>query len=194
MADPLVDRFRAAFAALLAELFPERKFLGLHRYSVTACDFDAQTFDGQPSVSKYGLPAVAKVPIRSNIKVELKPGCSVILGFESGNPGSPFLAFVDQLLLMGKATLRADGHIEIGEGATQPVGRQGDMVLIPSLGLNIMFATQPTGDQVPTPLMTMVPYFVSLCTATSVPPIPVFPPIGNWPGIVSSGSPNVKTT
>jgi hypothetical protein len=194
VADALVDRFRAAFLALLNEFFPERKFLGFHRYSVTACDFDKQTFDGQPLVSKNGLPAVSAVPIRSPWKIELKPGSSVLVGFEAANPAYPFLAFADQLTLMAKATLRADSNIEIGEGASQPAARQGDMVLVPSLGLVGMFAVSPSGDPVPSPMNTMTPYQISITTVTSVPPLPAFPAIGNLPGIVSSGSPYVKTT
>lgn len=194
MADPLVDRFRAAFKALLDEVYPERRFTGFHRYSVTACDFDKQTFDGQPLVSKNGLPAVAKVPIRSPWKIELKGGTVVLIGFESANPAYPFLAFVDQLTLMAKVTLRADSNIEIGEGASQPAARQGDMVLTPSLGLVGMFAVSPTGDPAALPMTTMTPYQISITTVTSVPPVPAFPATGNLPGIVSSGSPWVKTT
>ena len=189
----LVDRFRAAFKALLAEELPNLKFLGQHRYAVTACDYDAQTFDGQPSVSKYGLPAVAKVPIRSPWKIELKPGTSVMLGFESADPSAPYLANLDQLVLFGKAKLRADGNIEIGETAKQAAGRQGDMVIMPSLGLTISFAVSPAGDTgtpPPSPMMTGVPYFVSLSTATAPPP--VFPPTGSWPALISTGSPSVK--
>lgn len=194
MADPLIDRFRDAFRALLSEFLPNYKFLALHRYSVSECDFDAQTFGGQPSVSKYGLPAIANVPIRSPIKLDLKSGTTVLVGFESADPAYPYLASVDQLTLMGKATLRADNNIEIGEGASQPAARQGDMVLVPSLGLVAMFAVSPTGDPIPTPMMTMTPYQMSVTTVTSVPPLPVFPAVGNMPGIVSSGSPFVKTT
>jgi hypothetical protein len=194
VADPLIDRFRDAFKALLSELLPTYKFMSMHRYSVTACDFDAQTFDGQPSVSKYGLPAISKVPIRQPIKVDLKAGTTVLVGFESGDPAYPYLGMLDQLTLMGKVTLRADGNIEIGEGSLQPNARQGDMVLTPSLGLVAMLAVSPTGDPVPTPMMTMTPYQLSVTTVTSVPPLPVFPAVGNMPGIVSSGSPFSKTT
>lgn len=198
MADPLIDRFRAAFRALLAEMMPDivsrYAMLGFHRYAVMSCDYDAQTFDAEPSVSKNGLPKISKVPIRSPLKIDLKGGTSVLIGFEGGQATAPFLAFADQLTLMARAKLRADGAIEIGENASQPAARQGDMVLIPSLGCNIMFAASPGGDPVPSPMLTMTPYFVSLSTATSIPPIPVFPPVGNWPGIVSSGSPNVKTS
>src|SRR3569833_389819 len=157
MADPLIDRFRAAFRALLAEMMPDivtrYAMLGFHRYSVVSCDYDAQTFDAQPSVSKTGLPAISKIPIRSPLKIDLKGGASVLIGFEGGDPTAPFLAFADQLTLMSKAKLRADGSIEIGENASQPAARQGDMVLIPSLGCNIMFAALPTGDPIPTPMM-----------------------------------------
>ena len=194
MADPLIDRFRAAFVALLNEVFPERKFLGFHRYSVTACDFDAQTFDGQPLVSKNGLPAIAKVPIYGPIKLDLKPGTVVLIGFESASPAAPFLAFPGQLTLLAKATLRADSNIQIGEGSVQPVARQGDMVLTPSQGLVAMFATSPAGDPVSSPMFTMTPYQVSITTITAVPPVPVFPATGNMPGIVSSGSPFTTTT
>lgn len=194
----LEDRFRRAFAALLNEFLPERRFLALHRYSVTACDYDAQTFDGQPSISKYGMPAVSKVPIRSALKMNLKPGTSVLVGFESADPAYPYLANPGQLTQMSDAKLRADGNIEIGETASQAAGRQGDMAIIPSLGLQIMFATAPSGDTgapPPSPMMTMVPYFVSLSTATAIPPLTpatAFPPTGSWPGVVSTGSALVK--
>ena len=193
MADPLIDRFRAAFKALLDEFLPTQKFLAQHRYAVTACDYDAQTFDGQPSVSKYGLPAVTKVPIRAPVQVELKPGTSVMLGFESGDPSAPYLANLDQLILFGKAKLRADGNIEIGETAKQAAGRQGDMVIMPSLNLMISFAVNPAGDTgapPPSQMMTNVPYFVSLSTVTAPPP--VFPPTGSWPAVISTGSALVK--
>ncbi len=193
MADGLVDRFRAAFKALLAEELPNIKYLSQHRYAVTDCDYDAQTFGGQPSVSKYGLPAVEKVPIRSPYQVELKPGTSVMLGFESGDPAAPYLANLDQLVLFGKAKIRADGNIEIGETAKQAAGRQGDMVIMPSLGLTIMFAVSPAGDTglpPPTAMMTNVPYFVSLSTVAAPPP--AFPPTGSWAAVISTGSALVK--
>ena len=193
MAEP-DDRFRDAFKAYLEESFPNLKFAGFHRYSVTACDFDAQTFDGQPLVSSSGLPAVAKVPMRSPLKVDLPGGTNVLLGFEAMNPALPFLAFVDQLTLMAKATLRVNGEVIIGEGAAQPTARQGDMVLTPSLGLVAMFSVLPTGDPIPSTMMTMTPYQMSVTTVTSIPPVPVFPAVGNMPGIVSSGSPFVKNT
>ncbi len=194
MADPLVDRFRNAFKALLGEYIPNLKFLAPHRYAVTACDYDAQTFDGEPSISKYGLPRISKVPIRSALKVELKPGQTVLVGFESGDPGYPYIANPGQLALFGKAQLRADDEIKIGEGASLPAARQGDMCLVPAQGVVVMFASLATGDPVPAPLSTMTPYFVSWTTITSVPPVPSFPAIGNVPGIVSSGSPFVKTS
>lgn len=194
MADPLVDRFRNAFKALLGEYIPNLKFLAPHRYSVTACDYDAQTFDGEPSVSKYGLPRISKVPIRSPLKVELKPGQTVLVGFESGDPAYPYIANTDQLSLFGQAQLRADAEIKIGEGASLPAARQGDMGLAPAQGVVVMFAVSATGDIAPAPLSTMTPYFVSWTTVTSVPPVPSFPAIGNVPVIISSGSPFVKTS
>jgi len=191
----LVDRFRAAFRALLKEEIPHLKFMTVHRYAVTACDYDAQTFDGEPSVSKYGLPRVSKVPIRGPLKLDLQPGSSVLVGFESGDPAYPFMSDCDQLQLAAKATLRSTGEVLIGEGASLPAARQGDMVLTPSLGVVCMFAVNAAGDTgapPPGPMNTMTPYFVSFTTVTSVPPIPAFPPVGNLPGIVSSGSVFVK--
>jgi len=189
----LEDRFRAAFRNLLNEFFPERKFLGLHRYAVTACDYDAQTFDGQPSVSKYGLPAVSKVPVRSSLKIDLKAGTSVLLGFESADPAAPFLAHADQLTVMGKAKLRADSNIEIGESAALQACRQGDMVIIPMQTVQMTFATVPAGDTgtpPPSQMMTMVPYWVSVNLGPGVPP--VFPSLGSLTGVTASGSGLVK--
>lgn len=193
----LVDRFRAAFRALLKEEIPNLKYMAVHRYSVTSCDYDAQTFDGQPSASKYGLPAVSKVPIRGPLKLDLQPGSSVLVGFESGDPAYPFMSDCDQLQLAARATLRSTGEVLIGEGASLPSARQGDMVLTPSLGLVCSFAVNPAGDTgAPPPgqMMTMTPYFISITTVTSIPPTPTWPPTGNAPGIVSSGSVFVKET
>ncbi len=191
----LEDRFRTAFRNLLNEFFPERRFLGLHRYSVVSCDYEAQTFDGQPSVSKYGLPAVSKVPIRSSLKIDLKPGTSVLLGFESADPAAPFLAHADQLTVMGKAKLRADDQIEIGEAAQLQACRQGDMVIIPMQGIQMSFATAPAGDTgppnpPPSQMMTMIPYFVSVNLGPGIPP--VFPSLGSLTGVTASGSGLVK--
>lgn len=167
--------------------------MALHRYSVTACDYDAQTFDGQPSLSKYGMPAVSKVPIRSNLKVELQPGTSVLLGFESADPAYPFLANLDQLTALGKVKLRASSNVDIGESAQLPAARQGDMALIPMQAVQMMFAVSPAGDTgapPPTPMMTNVPYFVSVNLGPGIPP--VFPSLGSLTGVVSSGSGLVK--
>lgn len=184
------DRLREAFKAVIEEMLPNYLFLGWHRYSVTSCDYDAQTADLQPSVSASGLPALAALPIRSPIKLNLVPGSSVIVGFAGGNPNDPFIAVFDQSQTLVDAKLRASGQIEIGEAATQPAARQGDMTLSGGLGTQVMLSVAPTGDQNPQPVTTMTPLYISFGNASSVPP--TFPIVGQLTGIVSSGSARVK--
>ena len=184
------DRLTAAIRAVLAELLPNYSYLGFHRYSVTSCDYDAQTFDGTPSLSASGLPAVEKLPIRSSVKLELQSGSSVLVGFAGGNPADPFLAFVDQSQTLIRAKLRASGQIEIGEAASLPAARQGDMVLSGGLGTQVMLSTIPAGDPQPQPVTTMTPLYISFGSASSIPP--TFPLPGQLTGSVSSGSALVK--
>lgn len=184
------DRLTAAIRAVLVELLPNYQYLGFHRYSVTACDYDAQTFDGTPSVSASGLPVVEALPIRSPVKLELQPGTSVIVGFAGGNPADPFLAFVDQSTTLLRAKLRASGQIEIGEAAAQAAARQGDMVLSAGVGTQCMLALAASGDQNPQPVQTMTPLFISFGSASGLPP--TFPIAGQLTGIISTGSALVK--
>lgn len=179
--------------ALLNELMPERRFMALHRYSVTDCDYDAQTFDGQPSISKNGLPAISKVPIRAPWKVELTPGSSVLVGFESADPAYPYVAQLDQSTILANAKLRATGNIEIGESAAQGAVRLSDMVITPMQTVQMMFATIPAGDTgtpPPSQMMTMVPYYVSVNLLPGAPP--VFPSTGSLSGVTSTCSGLVK--
>jgi hypothetical protein len=185
MAEP-TDRLTAALRALLGELLPNYLYLGFHRYNVTSSNYDEQTADLQPSVSASGLPALSKIPIRSSVKVELVAGSSVIVGFAGGSPNDPFIAFLDQSTTLLRAKLRASGQIDIGEAATLPAARQGDMTLSGGTGAQTMFSVSPSGDQSPQPMTTMVPYFTSYGSAASVPP--TFPAVGMLTGIVSSGS------
>jgi hypothetical protein len=185
MAEPS-DRLTSAIRALLGELLPNYLYLGFHRYSVTSSNYDEQTADLQPSVSASGLPVLSKIPIRSNVKVELVAGSSVIVGFAGGNPSDPFIAFLDQSTALVRAKLRASGQIDIGEAATLPAARQGDMVLSAGTGTQIMVSVSPSGDQNPAPVMTMTPLYVSFGSVSSVPP--TFPLVGMLTGIVSSGS------
>lgn len=67
------------------------------------------------------------------------------------------------------------------------VARQGDLVVVPFTGVQVMFAVLPTGDPPvpPTPMTTMTPYFMAIGNITSP---PLFPLAGQLIGFTSSGS------
>lgn len=190
MADP-VNRILAAFKALLGEAMPNRDYLGVYRYTVSACDYDNQTIDAEPvNASATGMPAVAKVPLRSPLKLEVNAGEEVGIGFLDSDPTQPYVATLNQNTLSARAQLRSSGETKIGETAASPVARQGDLAFTPLLGVQVMFAALPTGDIVPTPMMTMTPYFIAAGSILTVPPaIPSFPSVGQFIGFTSSASP-----
>lgn len=180
------DRLRDSLKSVLEELLPNYRLLAFNRYTVTSCDYEAQTFDGTPSITTAGLPNVSDVPIRLPIKVNITPGTSVLVGFAGGVATDPFLAFPDQLTTYTTAKLRATGQIEIGEAATQGAVRQGDMVLSGGVGTQCMLSVSPTGDQSPQPVTTMTPLFLSFGSVAGLPP--TFPIQGQLTGITSTAS------
>jgi hypothetical protein len=188
MADP-VNRLTSSLRKLIAELFPKLDYFGVYRYTATACDYENQTVDARPASSAVGLPALAKIPIRSWIKVEIKNDTSLGIGFLDGDPTQPYLAMADQNGVVARAKIRADGVLELGENAAMQVARQGDLTVTPLLGVQVMFAALPTGDLVPSPMMTMTPYFIAAGSVLTTPPsLPVFPLVGQFVGFSSSGS------
>ncbi len=192
MADPIA-RLTASIRALILELFPNTHFYGVYRYAVTACDYDAQTIDALPASARPGLPALAAIPIRSPIKVDVQPDTTVAIGFLDGDPTQPYVVTLDQATVLSRAKIRAEGVIELGELATMNVARQGDLNVIPMLGVSVMFSESPTGG-IPLPMMSNTPYFIAVGSVLTVPPtVPNFVTPGQFIGFTSSGSQLTKT-
>lgn len=92
------DRFRDVLAALLDELLPRRRFYAPIRYRVDKCE--AGKFSATPEDKSAGFPPIVDAPVRGiaggNAASKLKSGTSVLVSFVEGDPGDPFLAWIDE--------------------------------------------------------------------------------------------------
>ena len=191
MADP-INRLLAAFKALLKEAQPNLDFYGVYRYNATGCDYEGQTVDATPASTRPGLPTLSKIPIRSWMKVEIKNGTALGIGFLDGDPTQPYVACADQSTVVARVKLRADGLIEIGEQAAMQACRQGDMTMSGGNGTVAMFFLPPpaTPTGIPLPMTTETPYQIAFGNVVSLPPsLPTpFPLQSPLMGFTASGS------
>lgn len=139
-----LDRFERAISAFVREMFPTLDYMGLYDYSVVSFDTGAQLADLAP-VKQVGLPELSQVPLRSwGVKVNLKSGTSVLVGFENHDPARPYVANFDRLgsaaFLPDRTSIDATNEIDLGT-ASSFVGRIGDNVN----GGYIVLAHTPAG-------------------------------------------------
>ena len=193
MADP-VNRLTAALTALIRELFPNWAYASVYRYTATACDFENQTIDARPASASVGLPPLAKIPLRSPVKVEVQQGASLGIGFLDSDPTQPYVAALDQNMVITRATIRAEGVLELGESATMQVARQGDLALVGGNGMVVaFFPPAPASVAPPAPLMTNTVYQIAFGNSLSgMAPTP-YPAQSPAVGFVASGSLLTKT-
>lgn len=115
------SRLTAPFTAAVERVTPGLKYAGVWRYSVVACDFANQTISGNPL--NTDMPPLVNVPMAiPGIKLNLKPGAIVLIGFAENNPTLPYVAQypqdVSQILTMQL------------HGGVLPNARQGDTVSV----------------------------------------------------------------
>ncbi len=129
------DRLKKAIFAFVRELFPQADFFGFYLYSVAAWNDGEQIGDLTPSASTAGLPAI-RCPVRlPGLKVNLRVGQEVLVGFDNHDPTRPFIAHLGTLgtgLFPLSTTLEA-GAIKIGDGATLGAARNTDPVSVGTL-------------------------------------------------------------
>jgi hypothetical protein len=128
------DRFKAAIAAVLAELLPNRRFFAPVEYTIVTAA--AGKFSARPTNSKV-YPEIDNAEIRglpgANAASILLPGTSVLVSFIEGDRSRPVLVSVleapavhaQTATLMHKITAP---QIVLNEGV-QPVARVGDLVM-----------------------------------------------------------------
>lgn len=127
----MMDRLQAWFAACVREAVKSLPYAGEYRYSVVACDFNAQTLDVKPLDSAPMPPGVypqaqpnhLKVPMRTpGLRLDVAPGSEVLIGYAGMDPTRPEVRAYSQ---QPGAILR----VEI-LGGTTPVALQGMAIQI----------------------------------------------------------------
>lgn len=144
------------------------------------------------------IPAMSKVPIRFGIPAvtcKVNAGSRVLMGFAGGDPSKPVATTWEGSTIMefkqvvnGEIKLESSS-VKLTATGAQPVGRQGDMVMVGGPTVMIAFGTPlpPPGPPVPLVINTGVPvpfYFVDPVNG-GIPSPFLF-------GQVTSGNPNVK--
>lgn len=131
------DRLKRAIAAFVRELFPNYDFLGFYTYSVVEWNDGAQTAMLNPAPSVSGLPSIGPVPIRlPGMRVKLKVGQEVLVGFDNGSQTRPYIAHLGTLasgFTPDTLSMDATTRIKVGDGATLGAARLSDPVECGSL-------------------------------------------------------------
>lgn len=143
----MIDRLQAWFAACVREAVKSMPYAGEYRYSVSACDFAAQTLDVKPLDA--GQPNHLKVPMRTpGMRLDVAPGSEVLIGYAGMDPTRPEVRCYSQ---QPGAILRVELL-----GGTTPVALQGMAVevTIPTGGVCIPSPNPPgfVANSAPIPL------------------------------------------
>lgn len=149
------DRFKAAIAAVVDQLIPNRRFFAAVEYTLSKAD--GGTFSADPADPNEGYPAITDAPIRclasANAGSKLTPGASVLVGWIAGDRTRPYLVDVledaidlaivaangvsidaAQVTVTGGtvdidgALVGVTGNVTFNQGV-QPVARVGDLVM-----------------------------------------------------------------
>lgn len=103
------DRLRSVLSALLDELLPRRRFYSPVRYRVSKAE--SGKFSAKPENKSGGFPDIVDAPIRGvpggNPASKLKSGTSILVSFVEGDPGDPFLAWIDESVSPDELALEA---------------------------------------------------------------------------------------
>jgi hypothetical protein len=191
------DRLRDSIREIVKSLLPTIDYHAFYTYVVVSWNNDSQKADLQP-FKRPDMPTLQGVPVRSpGERFELVSQTNVLVGFENGDPGAPYVAFLDYAGA-GQSPARihilATTEVKIGPDPALPAARQGDMVACGGNGTFATFYLTPT-DVTPVPMTTMTPYLISFSgSPPPYPPVPGLPPPlqGSLYGFVSSGSPYIK--
>lgn len=164
----MIDRLLGPIRAIVNSILEEKLF-GLYEFAVDSFDEAAQTVSASPIKRSSRLHPVAGVPIRTPLlKLKLLPGDTVVIGFEGGEPSSPFVA------CFGNAS---------ANGTAQPVVRLGDFAALGGKGFQLLLTPLP-GNSSPA-VVPGVPYLVSFGSLTN-PPTPLVQSAGYAPVISAS--------
>lgn len=119
----MMDRLQAWFAACVREAVKSLPYAGEYRYSVSACDFAAQTLDVKPL--DPGQPNHLKVPMRTpGMRLDVAPGSEVLIGYAAMDPTRPEVRCYSQ---QPGAILKVELL-----GGTTPIALQGMEITITS--------------------------------------------------------------
>lgn len=148
----MMDRLQAWFAACVREAVKSLPYAGEYRYSVVACDFNAQTLDVKPldsapmpsGVYPQAQPNHLKVPMRTpGLRLDVAPGSEVLIGYAGMDPTRPEVRCYSQ---QPGAILR----VEI-LGGTTPVALQGMAVQVTIPSSTVLVASPSPPGYVPNP-------------------------------------------
>lgn len=138
----MIDRLQAWFAACVREAVKSLPYAGEYRYSVVACDFNAQTLDVKPL--DPGQPNHLKVPMRTpGMRLDVAPGSEVLIGYAGMDPTRPEVRAYSQ---QPGAILK----VELLGGAT-PVALQGMAVQVTIPSSTVLVASPNPPGYVPNP-------------------------------------------
>lgn len=115
------DRLRSVLSALLDELLPRRRFYAPVRYRVSKAE--GGKFSAKPENKSGGFPDIVDAPIRGvpggNPASKLKSGTSILVSFVEGDPGDPFLAWIDESVSPDELALAAQTKAKITAPAVE---------------------------------------------------------------------------
>jgi hypothetical protein len=120
-----MDRLKRAIASFIRELMPQQSYFGFYIYSVASWDNANQTGDLTPAPGT-GMPTLGKCPVRlPGIRVKLKPGQEVLVGFENHDPSRYYIAHLGSLgsgLLPDTWVVDADTLVGLGGAGIADLG------------------------------------------------------------------------
>lgn len=138
-----MDRLQAWFAACVREAVKSLPYAGEYRYSVSACDFAAQTLDVKPL--DPGQPNHLKVPMRTpGMRLDVAPGSEVLIGYAAMDPTRPEVRCYSQ---QPGAILKVELL-----GGTTPIALQGMTIEISAAQFS---AASPIAASVPPAAVTI---------------------------------------
>lgn len=132
------DRIIRALRAIVREFFPQLTFLGLFEYRVVsqnaAGEVSLQVVEKRAGLDD--LPRVSARPGTAGTSSTLAPGSTVLVGFEQGDSGRPFIAHCAASNAPGHVPLKTivDAvRIELGASPTRGAARYHDEVDVGAL-------------------------------------------------------------
>jgi hypothetical protein len=133
-----MDRLKEALAAFVRSVTSRLDYLALYPCKVLSQNGDG-TLELKPDDDR--LPGLSKIPVKlglPGVEVKVTSGAKVLLGFEQGDPQKPVATLWEKDSL-DTITVTASTKVNIMApdivlNGSQPVARQGDSVMVSSIG------------------------------------------------------------